>query len=428
MIFKSIGQHSRMGGKGGIPGTASHCTIWQTLRGNLRSLATLPQDHSQDDNKPSSSSTTQPTSPSPLDFRRVETPRSVDEILANLNAVSQVKREEEVREAHRKEGERLESATAKVKGPKGKEEEEDDYIRNKVEDTVRFLTLFAGSYYLTMRLSDWWRGGDKSVMYDDEDDDPEIRYYKQIIEEKQRAARLAASKDVMTESSEVTSDSKADNASRAQPASKPQGPVGQRGTTVLAQSFAGFVGKSSAVVNGGMCTVAADTGEKQDEKESEAEREGRVTPGANVGKTGAEAYGAKERPYWTKMWVPQAPTRVTVVTVNTCQTNTVDALEGREKGEKTATANHPCGRVIVVGDVHGCDRELERLLDAVNFDTSNNDLLILAGDLIGKGPHSHGVRFIQLMPLHSMIDHDIHVTYVFTHHCLLVLWSFVHNS
>ena len=47
-------------------------------------------------------------------------------------------------------------------------------------------------------------------------------------------------------------------------------------------------------------------------------------------------------------------------------------------------------RQIIVGDVHGCRRELEDLLDAVNFDATV-DQLIHAGDLVAKGPDSKGV-------------------------------------
>ncbi len=47
------------------------------------------------------------------------------------------------------------------------------------------------------------------------------------------------------------------------------------------------------------------------------------------------------------------------------------------------------GRAIFVGDVHGCALELTQLLAAVEFD--EDDLLVLVGDLIGKGANSTGV-------------------------------------
>ncbi|KAE9979595.1 hypothetical protein EG328_000762 [Venturia inaequalis] len=47
-------------------------------------------------------------------------------------------------------------------------------------------------------------------------------------------------------------------------------------------------------------------------------------------------------------------------------------------------------RLIVVGDVHGCKDELSKLLDKVKF-VKGKDHLILAGDMIAKGPDSRGV-------------------------------------
>src|SRR5450432_3478913 len=47
-------------------------------------------------------------------------------------------------------------------------------------------------------------------------------------------------------------------------------------------------------------------------------------------------------------------------------------------------------RLVIVGDVHGMKNELVRLLDKVEFD-KKTDHLILAGDMISKGPDSKGV-------------------------------------
>ncbi|WP_262174884.1 metallophosphoesterase family protein [Haloarcula laminariae] len=45
--------------------------------------------------------------------------------------------------------------------------------------------------------------------------------------------------------------------------------------------------------------------------------------------------------------------------------------------------------IYVVGDVHGCLAELERLLE--RLDVSESDLLVFVGDLVTKGPNSAGV-------------------------------------
>lgn len=47
----------------------------------------------------------------------------------------------------------------------------------------------------------------------------------------------------------------------------------------------------------------------------------------------------------------------------------------------------PGGRDIVVGDVHGCFRTLERALGEIAFDPSR-DRLFGVGDLVNRGPHS----------------------------------------
>lgn len=47
------------------------------------------------------------------------------------------------------------------------------------------------------------------------------------------------------------------------------------------------------------------------------------------------------------------------------------------------------GKVYAIGDVHGCRRELELLLEALS--PGEDDLLIFVGDLINRGPDSHGV-------------------------------------
>jgi predicted phosphodiesterase len=46
-------------------------------------------------------------------------------------------------------------------------------------------------------------------------------------------------------------------------------------------------------------------------------------------------------------------------------------------------------RTLIIGDVHGCARELEDLLDACAF--GSGDRLLFVGDLVAKGPDSRGV-------------------------------------
>lgn len=63
----------------------------------------------------------------------------------------------------------------------------------------------------------------------------------------------------------------------------------------------------------------------------------------------------------------------------------------------------------VIGDVHGCYRELMQLLDAVAF--SNDDRLIFTGDLVNRGPESLEVlRFVAQCPQASTVlgNHDVY--------------------
>lgn len=53
------------------------------------------------------------------------------------------------------------------------------------------------------------------------------------------------------------------------------------------------------------------------------------------------------------------------------------------------------GKDYIVGDLHGCYDELQRLLTHVNFDFDNGDRLFSVGDLIDRGPDS--VKCIQLI-------------------------------
>ncbi|EKX46004.1 hypothetical protein GUITHDRAFT_56118, partial [Guillardia theta CCMP2712] len=64
------------------------------------------------------------------------------------------------------------------------------------------------------------------------------------------------------------------------------------------------------------------------------------------------------------------------------------------------------GRVMIVGDVHGCCDELEELL---RLHHKEGDLLILAGDLVNKGPKSvEVVRLARRMNAMAVVgNHEI---------------------
>jgi hypothetical protein len=67
-------------------------------------------------------------------------------------------------------------------------------------------------------------------------------------------------------------------------------------------------------------------------------------------------------------------------------------------------------RTVIVGDVHGCIDELHALLREVGFD-AKTDQLILAGDLVAKGPASqevvHAARELGALGVRG--NHDDHL-------------------
>ena len=67
--------------------------------------------------------------------------------------------------------------------------------------------------------------------------------------------------------------------------------------------------------------------------------------------------------------------------------------------------------IYAIGDIQGCHDEFNRLLDLINFD-STEDSLWLAGDLINRGPDSLGLMrtIIQLGEVvHAVLgNHDLH--------------------
>jgi bis(5'-nucleosyl)-tetraphosphatase (symmetrical) len=67
-------------------------------------------------------------------------------------------------------------------------------------------------------------------------------------------------------------------------------------------------------------------------------------------------------------------------------------------------------RRIFIGDIQGCRVELERLLAAVGFDPAG-DVLHPVGDLVNRGPDSHGaLRLLcDLEALPVLGNHDLHL-------------------
>ena len=62
------------------------------------------------------------------------------------------------------------------------------------------------------------------------------------------------------------------------------------------------------------------------------------------------------------------------------------------------------GRVIMVGDVHGCCDELRALLHQCNF-RQGSDVLVFNGDMINKGPKSIEVSgALQKIPCCNMLS------------------------
>ncbi len=59
-------------------------------------------------------------------------------------------------------------------------------------------------------------------------------------------------------------------------------------------------------------------------------------------------------------------------------------------------------RIFAIGDVHGCLRQLDAILDALA--PLQSDRIIFVGDLIDRGPDSAGVikRVLQLRKSHSI--------------------------
>lgn len=88
-------------------------------------------------------------------------------------------------------------------------------------------------------------------------------------------------------------------------------------------------------------------------------------------------------------------------------------------------------RTIIVGDLHGCDREFSTLLQKLRFDPTA-DRLILLGDLFDRGPDSYEV-FCRVQVLKARMGKRLillqgnHEMMLFDHHSLRcrLLWQMV---
>mmetsp|Transcript_7950 Transcript_7950/g.28264 ORF Transcript_7950/g.28264 Transcript_7950/m.28264 type:complete len:243 (+) Transcript_7950:423-1151(+) len=67
-------------------------------------------------------------------------------------------------------------------------------------------------------------------------------------------------------------------------------------------------------------------------------------------------------------------------------------------------------RLLVVGDVHGCPKEVEDLLDACNY-RKQEDVVLFLGDLVAKGPDPVGaVRLARKLGAHTVRgNHEVNV-------------------
>src|SRR4051812_25086429 len=71
------------------------------------------------------------------------------------------------------------------------------------------------------------------------------------------------------------------------------------------------------------------------------------------------------------------------------------------RAERTLALSHRMnGRLIAIGDIHGCHVEFAELLD--QLDLKSDDRLILLGDLVNRGPDS--LRVLDLARSHHAIS------------------------
>jgi serine/threonine protein phosphatase 1 len=84
------------------------------------------------------------------------------------------------------------------------------------------------------------------------------------------------------------------------------------------------------------------------------------------------------------------------------------------------------GRLIAIGDIHGCSWALDALLDALELKA--DDTLVLLGDYVDRGPDSRGVieRLIRLSQECRLItllgNHELMMLAAFTDHSQAYTW------
>ncbi|EAN82743.1 putative serine/threonine protein kinase [Trypanosoma cruzi] len=78
-----------------------------------------------------------------------------------------------------------------------------------------------------------------------------------------------------------------------------------------------------------------------------------------------------------------------------------------KKYAQLETLHNVNGRVVIVGDIHGCLAQLEDILSVTDF-ARGRDQLITAGDMVNKGPDSFGVvRLLKSLGARGVIgNHD----------------------
>ncbi|ORC88031.1 serine/threonine protein phosphatase [Trypanosoma theileri] len=105
---------------------------------------------------------------------------------------------------------------------------------------------------------------------------------------------------------------------------------------------------------------------------------------------------------------PDAVRMTTVVAGDAANPKLLEPIDNLNAHRPIIRTAPPCDhRYIIVGDIHGCPAQLEELMAKVNYQ-QGKDCLILAGDLVNKGPDSIGaVRLAQKLGAIGVLgNHD----------------------